>query len=95
MMKASMATRNPSNAKISVSESTDYQLHKSQLVIFAGILHKVIDYTEHRLMRYADAVKDPQQKATLVDLINKYRKGLVAVAWKRGMPLWLPVTKDA
>jgi uncharacterized protein (UPF0261 family) len=88
-----MATRNPGGTKVDV-EGTEFHLHKSQQSIFAGIMHKVIDYTEHRLLRYADKVKDPQQKATLKELITNYKKGLVAIAWRKGQPVWLPVTKD-
>jgi len=81
--------------KLSALNTTCYQLHKSQNAEFAGIMHKVIDFTEHKLMQYANSVEDPQQKSVLVDLIKKYRNGSVAIAWRAGTPLWLPVTKSA
>jgi len=94
MFKPNMATRNPVKTNVNVHNSTEFQLHKSHVPIFASIIDKVLDYTEYRLVRYAKQVQDPQQKAVLLDLIAKYRKGLVAVAWRGGMPIWLPVTKD-
>lgn len=94
MLKACMATRNLSNVKKGLITGTEFQLHKSHRTIFTGILHKVIDYTEYRLERYAAVVTDPQQKSMLADLIDKYRKGAVAIAWRGGTPVWLPVTKD-
>lgn len=78
----------------SVHESTAYQLHKSQLSIFTGIMHKVIDFTEYKLKQYAQSIDDQQQKTTLIELIAKYKKGQVAVAWREGRPIWLAVTKE-
>lgn len=83
-----MATRNPKGL---TGEHTDFVLHKSQRLGEAA--KGVIDFTEHRLVRFAAAVTDPQQKATLMMLITNYRNGDVAVAWTRGQPVWLPVTK--
>jgi hypothetical protein len=90
----SMATRDPHNVDVS-SECTEFQLHKSQHTVLVGLLHKVIDYTEHRLKKYVSMVTDPQQKAALQELLERYKKGLVAIAWKKGRPVWLPVTKDS
>ena len=78
----------------SIHDSTAYQLHKSQMTVFSGIMHKVIDFTEHKLRQYAESVDDQQQKTVLVDLIKKYKKGQVAIAWRAGRPIWLPVTKE-
>jgi len=75
-------------------ESTDFQLHKSQLTIFSGILHLVFDYTEHKLRKVINIVKDEQQKLTLRELLKDYITGNVAVAWKKGQPIWIKVSKD-
>jgi len=89
-----MAKRNSKESEETAMESTEFQLHKSQLTIFNGILDQVIDYTEHRLNRYAKSVKDSQQSAALFELVERYKKGMVAIAWRKGRPVWLRVTND-
>lgn len=93
-MKAEMATRNPTDVEVAKSGQTGFVLHKSQQTIFTGILKKIVDYTEHRLLRYAADVSDPQQKLVLMAMINDYRKGLIAIAWRRGQPVYIRVTKN-
>lgn len=88
-----MTTQNVDRDKFCAG--TDYQMHKSQRACFTGILHKIIDYTEHRLERYAKSIHDQQQRATLFGLLERYKKGMVAVAWRNGLPIWLNVTKDS
>lgn len=65
--------------------TTDFQLH----VIREN--KNVIDYTEQKLKRYARTIKDPQQKQTLQELMDKYIDGSVAICWKRGFPAWLNI----
>lgn len=89
-----MATRNPTDVKVAKEGCTDFVLHKSQQTIFAGIQKKIVDYTEHRLIRYAMSVKDAQQKLVLVALITDYRDGKVAIAWRKGQPIYIRVTRD-
>lgn len=91
-MRIKMATRTPS--KGSLTDGTEFQLHKSQLMLFSGIMSKVIDFTEHKLLKCIDSVDDVQQKVVLKDLLDKYRKGTVAVSWRKGRPVQLPVTKE-
>ena len=93
-MKAEMATRNPADVKVEREGCTEFMLHKSQQSIFNGIQKKIVDYTEHRLMRYAMNVRDPQQKLVLMAMISDYRMGLIAIAWRRGMPIYIKVTKN-
>jgi len=90
-----MTTRNLSNVKIDKISGTDFVLHKSQQSIFSGIQKKIIDYTEHRLIWYADNVKDPQQKLVLMAVISDYKAGLIAVSWRSGTPCYLRVIKDS
>lgn len=73
---------------------TDYQLHKSQHTAFAGVMHKILDYTEHRLTKYIGSVSDTQQRKALHELLEKYKKGNAIVAWRCGLPVWLPVVHD-
>lgn len=88
-----MASKDTDNHKFCAG--TEYQMHKSQRACFTGVMYKIVDYTEHRLKRYAESVHDPQQRATLFGLLDRYRKGMVAIAWRGGLPVWLNVTKDA
>ena len=88
-----MSTKIPKNTRIKPGESTEFQLHKSQQTIFSGILNRIVDFTEHRLRRYIETVKDTQQKLTLIALLQDYITGNVAVAWKRGQPIWIKVSK--
>jgi hypothetical protein len=92
-MHGIMATYIPKNISITPGECTEFQLHKSQQTIFHGILRKIFDYTEYRLSKYIDQVKDSQQKLMLIALLKDYISGSVAIAWKRGQPVWIKVTK--
>jgi len=94
MLTKIMATRKPVDTAGRVIETmTEFHMHKSQKSMFNGVQHRVIDYTEHRLVKYAKTVKDKQQQFVLLDLIKRYKAGEVAIAWKRGLPVWMPVTK--
>ena len=95
-LEAPMATRNPVTPGRKPGETcTDFQLHKSQL--FTGSMSKrnIFDYTEFRLMRYIEKIKDETQKATLSKILKDYKSGMVAVAWKCGKPVWLSITKES
>jgi hypothetical protein len=92
-MNIAMATKMPKKTKMKPGESTDFQLHKSQLTIFSGILHIVVDFTEYKLRKHINIVKDEQQKLTLKELLKDYITGNVAVAWKKGQPIWIKVSK--
>lgn len=81
-----MATRNVAGLPGRNDSCTEYQLHKVQ--------KGVIDYTEKRLIRFAAGTTDPTQKLTLCALIDDYRNGDVAIAWRSGRPVFVRVTKD-
>ena len=65
-----------------------------QIYTGSNVARNVIDLTERRLRRIASKAKDPQQKALLLALIDEYRRGLVAVAWRRGAPIPLRLTQE-
>ena len=88
-----MATRNLAGVKLELENTTDYVMHKSQVSLFNEIQHKVIDYSEHKLIRYIETVRDKQQKLVLMALLSDYLNGHVAIAWKHGRPLYIKVTK--
>jgi len=58
-----------------------------------GRIKDVIDFTECKMIRYAASINDVQQKDTVLELIEDYRAGLVAIAWRRGKPIPLRVTR--
>lgn len=92
-MNIAMSTRFPKNSKVKPGECTEFQMHKSQQMAFAGIMHLVIDYTERRLEKHIETIKDGQQKLILVTLLKDYVMGNVAIAWKKGQPIWIHVSK--
>lgn len=90
-----MTTRNFSSIDLVKDSCTDFVLHKSQQTCFTGIQKKIIDFTEHKLFHYAESVDDPQQKLVLMAMFSDYRKGLIAIAWKRGQPVYMNVQRDS
>lgn len=71
--------------------TTEFQLHKSQN--YLSLFKNVRDYSEHRLTIYINHVVDARQKFTLSSVLEQYKLGLVAVAWRSGKPVWLKVSK--
>lgn len=94
MTIAKMATRIPSNLGPSQDHCTEFQLHKSQIPEFDAIRKKIVDFTEHKMLKYISTIEDVQQKTVLVDLLAKYRRGAAAIAWKRGRPIFCNVNKE-
>jgi hypothetical protein len=88
-----MATKIPRSNKTKLGECTEFQLHKSQQTAFTGVMSKILDYSEYKLIKHIDTVKDAQQKLVLVALLHDYIAGHVAIAWKRGQPVWIKVGK--
>jgi hypothetical protein len=86
-----MATRIPSNGQ---EHSTEFQLHKSHVPEFDQIRDKIIDFTEHRLARFINEITDVQQRGALLELIGKYRLGQAAIAWRRGRPIFVNVSRE-
>lgn len=88
------ATRSPKMSGRKPGDvTTEFQLHKSQLLT-SGNRRALYDYSEFRLKKYIEQVKDEEQKSTLQRVLKEYRQGLVAVAWKSGRPVWFKVTKE-
>jgi hypothetical protein len=84
-----MSTRNVAEVSRRPDVLTPFSLHVGKE------RSNVIDFTERKLIQYALRTKDVQQKLTLASLIEDYRHGLVAIAWRRGLPVPLRVTKEA
>ena len=85
-----MATRNAVNMPGRPEKCTEFQMHVGK-----DGAKNVIDFTERKLVQYASKTRDQQQKMILSALIEDYRNGLVAVAWRRGSPVPVRVTKEA
>lgn len=88
-----MTTNDRKNKTLIAGLRTEFQLHKSQLTVFNGILNKICDYSEYKLTRYIDETIDKQQKLILIALLHDYKLGHVAIAWKHGKPVWIKVVK--
>jgi len=82
------------NSKIPLSECTDFTLHVSQKSEFAMSKCKFIDYTEHRLHRYIETIVDKQQELVLMTMLSDYLRGNIAIAWRRGQPVYVKVMKE-
>jgi hypothetical protein len=83
-----MATRNAANLPERKERCTEFQLHGGDGA------RNVVDFTERKLIRYATRTSDHQQKLVLMAMIEDYKKGNIAVAWRRGQPVWVKVTKE-
>ncbi len=94
-MKPAMATRKPTDSEISLKNCTEFCLHKSQQTMMSDTQSNVYDYTEYRLRRYAAIIVDEQQKSVIRNLLVEYVAGLVAVAWNKGKPQYIRVTRAA
>lgn len=90
----SMTTNDRKNKTLIAGLRTEFQLHKSQLTVFNGILNKICDYSEYKLACYIDETIDKQQKLILIALLRDYKLGHIAIAWKHGKPVWIKVVKD-
>lgn len=91
--KLKMRTRSTKGPNVSLDSCTEFTLHVSQQGLLLEKKKGLIDYSEKRLVRYIDQIEDAQQKLVLIALLHDYRKGQIALAWKRGQPMYIKVTK--
>lgn len=87
-----MATKSPTGTAGSFDCTTEYALHSS---LRAQDYKNVLDLSEFRMRRYADSVTDQQQQRVLLQLIEEFLDGDIAVAWKRGRLSYIRVTRGA
>jgi hypothetical protein len=88
-----MRTRSTKGPKVALDFCTEFTLHISQQGRLSEKRKSLIDYSEKRLINYINKTEDAQQKMMLVALLHDYCKGQVALAWKRGQPVYIQVTK--
>lgn len=84
-----MTTATRTSTYTGIGNRTEYQIHKSRTRQC-----NLIDYTERKLLKHVDDTFDQQQKQVLSDLLLKYKRGEVAIAWRRGSPLYINVLKE-
>ncbi len=89
LLSSDMATRNVADMPDRPDHCTDFQIYSGKTSA-----KNVIDFTERKLIAYALSVKDVQQKLVLAALVVDYRAGRMAIAWRRGLPVPIKVTKD-
>jgi hypothetical protein len=92
--KLKMRTRGTTGQNTTLESCTEFTLHVTQQNFSSSKKRNLIDYSACRLKRYIDTVNDPQQKMVLVALLHDYKKGDVAIAWRRGQPVYVKVTKE-
>lgn len=78
------ATLNPDRVS-RFGSTTEYQVYQSG--------EGVIDFTDRKLKWCADKA-NPADNITLRIIIEQYRKGEVAVGWRRGKPIWIRVKSE-
>lgn len=85
---------NKKNGQSDFATTTDYQLHKS-ILFPSSVSRFIIDFTAMKLLALIKATEDETEKRNLVEVINNYRKGKVAIAWRSGKPVWIQVTNES
>lgn len=88
LLSPEMATRNAANLPERKERCTEFQLHGG------NVFRNVVDFTERKLLKYASKASDHQQKLVLMVMIDDYRKGNIAIAWRRGQPVYVKVTRE-
>lgn len=74
-------------------ERTEFQLHISQFQTFHANRRTLRDFTEAKLLRYLEEISwDPDKKQLVTSVLNDYKLGRVAIAWKRGEPIYVRIT---
>lgn len=74
------------------SDQTEFVMHVSQRV--SGPPNSLFDFNEEKLKHYASRQRDPSVRAEIVKLIDLYRTGYIAIAWRSGEPIYIKITRD-
>lgn len=88
-----MSTRFTKKQNVKLGSCTEFTLHVNQLS-HGEKKKNLIDYSQKKLEKYIETINDPQQTMVLYALLHDYIKGCVALAWKKGQPVYIQVTKD-
>jgi len=85
---------NTNTLSLKSPKHTEFQLHVSQLSVFANELHKTIDFSEAKLCNMWRRARSAKKKLEFAALIEDYRTGKVALAWRHGKPVYVRVIRD-
>lgn len=78
------------------NERTEFQLHISQYQTFQSYKHILKDFTEVKLERYLEEVSyDPLKKKQVENVLRDYKLGRLAIAWKKGEPMYVRISNIA
>ena len=76
------------------SDRTEFQLHVSQFQSYHTSRKVLRDFSEEKLKRYLQEVSyDPEKKMLVSTILEDYKSGKVAIAWRRGEPVYVRMTK--
>lgn len=92
-MSISMATDNRVKGLRSKA-GTEFQLHSNFVSMFDGFRDRVFDFTEHRLIKLFNSSIDTELKLRAAVLLDDYRHGKIAISWRGGEPVHVPVALD-
>ena len=88
-----MRNRATKGQYVATEGCTEFTLHISQQTRLEGNRKSLIDYSQHQLTKYINTINDPQQRMVLIALLHEYITGNVAMAWKRGLPVYISIIK--
>lgn len=91
VMNATMARTNKDKK---IKTKTEFHVHVNQQSMFDGQRHKVFDYSEYRLLVLIDKAMLPIRRDELVEILNEYKNGRVAISWCEGEPLYVRVKSE-
>lgn len=68
--------------------NTDYQLHVAHLELCGHDTSNVVDFTERRLINLIRRSRSNRIQRQVLDVLQSYREGSIAIAWAEGMPMY-------
>lgn len=77
-----------------LKSKTEFHVHINQQSIFDGQRHKVFDYSEHKLLMMISKTFSLNHKNDLVDILEKYKQGKLAISWCEGIPVCSIIKSD-
>lgn len=67
-------------------------MHISQRV--SGRSNSLFDFNEQKLKHYAEEQPDSHLRDEVYKLIDLYKVGAIAIAWRAGEPIYIKITRD-
>lgn len=85
-LNRTMATRNTQSNYVPISECTEFSIHAQQ--------KGVLDFTESKLNQLFRQETDTAMRIQLAAMFEDYVSGNIAVAFSKGKPVCIRVTKN-